>query len=69
MNTNVLRNQKLYKQSGKCDDQQQIKYILQADMVYTPEVLTDNSPISTMTSTQFKKTHTRKSLCLFTKVF
>ena len=40
---------KLYKHAGKCDDQQQLKYILEADMVYTPEVLTNNSPIYPMT--------------------
>ena len=28
---------KLYKHAGKCDDQQQIKYIIEADMVSTPE--------------------------------
>ena len=36
---------KLYKYSGKCDYQQQYKAILEAEMVSTPEVLTDNSPI------------------------
>ena len=28
---------KIYKQSGKCDDQQQFKYIIEADMVSNPE--------------------------------
>ena len=28
---------KLYKQAGKCNDQQQFKYILEASMVSTPE--------------------------------
>ena len=31
---------KLYKHAGKCDDQQQFKYILEADMVFTPQVFT-----------------------------
>ena len=31
---------KLYKQSDKCDNQQQFKYILEADMVSTPEGFT-----------------------------
>ena len=37
MNTNVLKNQKLYKQAGKYDNQQQFKDILEAAMVSTPE--------------------------------
>ena len=32
---------KVYKQAGKCDDQQQFKDFLEADMVYTTEVFTD----------------------------
>ena len=40
---------KLYKQAGKCDEQQQFKYILEADMVSAPEVFTDDSPISPTT--------------------
>ena len=38
-------------------------------MFYTPEVFINNSPISPMTSTPFKKPHARKSLCLFTNIF
>ena len=38
----------IYKQAGKCDDQQQFKDILEADMVSTPEGLTNNSPIYPM---------------------
>ena len=57
---------KLYKKSGKCDDQQQIKDILEAAMVYTPEGITKNSPISPMTSTQVKKPSVQESLCMFT---
>ena len=37
-------------------------------MVSTPEGFTDNSPISTMTSTPVKKPSARKPLCLFTYV-
>ena len=40
---------KSYNQDGKCDDQKQIKYILESAMVYNPEVFTNNSPISPMT--------------------
>ena len=45
----------LYKQAGKCDDQQQVKDILEAPMVSTNEGFTDNSPISPMTSSTVKK--------------
>ena len=45
----------LYKQAGKCDNQQQFKDIIEADIVSTSEGLTNNSPISTMTSTPVKK--------------
>ena len=34
---------KLYKTAGKCDDQQQYKDIIEAEMVSTPEGGTDNS--------------------------
>ena len=40
---------KLYKQAGKCDDQQQFKDILEADVVYTIERLTYDSLITPMT--------------------
>ena len=59
---------KLYKQAGKCDDQQQLKDILEAAMVSTPEGFTDNIPISPMTSTPVKKPSARKSLCMFTNI-
>ena len=45
-----LKNIKtLYKQAVKCDDQQQFKYIIEAYMVSTPELFTNNSPIYPMT--------------------
>ena len=59
----------LYKQAGKCDDQQQFKDIREAAMVSTPEWFTNNSPISPLTSTPIKKSSARKSLCLFTNIF
>ena len=37
-------------------------------MVYTPEVFTDNSHISPMTSTPVKKPRAKKSLCMFTNI-
>ena len=35
-------------------------------MVSTPELLTNNSPMSPMTSTPVKKLSAQKSLCMFT---
>ena len=46
---------KLYKQAGKCDDQQQFKDILEADMVSTTEGFTDKIPISPRTSSPVNK--------------
>ena len=46
----------------------QIKGILDAAMVSTPEVFIDNSPNVPMTSTPVKKPSARKSLCLFTNI-
>ena len=59
---------KIYKQGGKCDNQQKFKYILEAAMASTPEGFTNNSPISPRTSTPVKKPSARKSLCMFTNV-
>ena len=50
----------LYKQAGKCDDQQQFKDILEDDMVSTTKGFTGNSPISLRTSTPVKKPSSRK---------
>ena len=36
----------LYKSDFKCDYQQQYKYIIEAEIVSTPEGFSDNSPIS-----------------------
>ena len=59
---------KSYKTSGKCDDQEHFIDILEAAMTSNPEGFTNDSPISTMTSTPVKKTSAGKSLCLFTKI-
>ena len=58
----------LYKHAGKCDNQQQFKYIIESAMIYTTEVFTDNSPRSPITPTPVKKPSARKSLCIFTNV-
>ena len=59
---------KLYKNSRKCDNQQQFKYILEAAMVSTPEGFTNNSPIYPMTPPTLNKPNARKSLCIFTYI-
>ena len=59
---------KLYKQAGKCDNKQQLKDILGAAMVSTPEVFTDDIPIYPMASTPVKKPSDRKSLCIFNNI-
>ena len=58
----------IYQHAGKCDDQQNLNYILDATMVSTPEVVTDNSPNLPMKSAPVKKPSARKSLCLFTNI-
>ena len=63
-----LEKQKKYKQAGKCYNQQQFKYILEAAMVFTPEGLANNSTISPTTSTPVKKPSARKLLCMFTNI-
>ena len=59
---------KLYKKAGKCDNQLQFKYILEAAMVSTNEVFTNNSPISPRVSRPVKKPSAQKSLCMFTNI-
>ena len=59
---------KIYKHAGKCDYQQNNKYILEASLLSTPEGFTDNSPNVHMTSSPVKKPSARKSLCLFTNI-
>ena len=51
---------KVYKQAGKCDDQQQFKDVLEAAMVSTPEGFTNNSPISPMEPTPVNKRSAQK---------
>ena len=55
---------KLYKHDWKCDNQQQLKDILEAAMFYTNEGFTDNSPRYPMTPTTAKKPTARKSLSI-----
>ena len=57
-----------YQHEGKSDDRQNLKDILEAALLYTPEGFTDNSTNMHMTSTPVKKPSARKSLCLFTNI-
>ena len=60
---NNIKN--IYQYAGKCDDQQDIKYIIEAAIISTQEGFTDNSTNVHMPSTPVKKPSSRKSLCLF----
>ena len=59
---------KIYQYAGNCNDQQNLKDILETDILSTPEGFTDNSPNMHITSSPVKKTSDKKSLCLFTKI-
>ena len=59
---------KIYQHVGKCDDQQNLKDIIDAAILSTPEGVTDTSPNVHMSSKQVKKPSARKSLRLFTNV-
>ena len=58
----------IYQHAGKCDDQQNLKDILDATMVLNTEEVTEDSPNMPMTSTPVKKPSARKSLCLFINI-
>ena len=59
---------KIYQHAGKCDDQQNLKDIIDAAIISTPERVTYNSANVHMTSTPVKKPSARKSLFLFTNI-
>ena len=59
---------KIYQHAGKCDDQQNLKDIIYAAILSTPELFTDKSLNVHMPSSPVKKPSTRKSLCLFTNI-
>ena len=54
---NKIKN--IYQHAGKCDNQQNLKYIIDADMVSTPEGVTYYSPNVPMKSTPLKKNSAR----------
>ena len=59
---------KIYQHAGECDDQQNLKDIIDAAILSTPEGVIDNSPNVHMKSKPVKKPSARKSLCLFTNI-
>ena len=59
---------KIYEHAGKCDYQQNLKDIIDAAMLSTPEGVTDKSPNVHLTSSLVKKPSASKSLCLFTNI-
>ena len=56
---------KLYKYSGKFDNQQHYKAIIETETVSNPEGFTDNSKISPSQSVIVENPSARKSLCQF----
>ena len=65
----IEKNNKLCISTGKCDNQQQYKFILEAEMLFTLEVFTDNSSISHVPLVTVKNSIARKSLSQFTELF
>ena len=59
---------KIYQHASKCDNQQNLKDIIDAATVSTPQGVTYNSPNAPMTSTPVNKPSARKSLRLFTNI-
>ena len=58
----------IYQHVGKCDDQQNLRDIIDAAMVSTTEGVTYESLNVPMTSTSVKKPSDRRSLCIFTNI-
>ena len=63
---NNIKN--IYQHAGKCEDQQNLKDIIDATILSNPEGVTYGSPNVPMTSKPVKKPSARKSLCLFTNI-
>ena len=63
---NNIKN--IYQHAGKCDDKQNLKDIIDAAILSTPEGSIDDSPNVPMASTPVKKPSARKSLCIFINI-
>ena len=59
---------KIYQHAGKCDDQQNLKDIIDDDIISTSKGVTYNIPNVPMKSTPVKKPSARKSTCFFTNI-
>ena len=59
---------KIYQHAGKCDDQQNLKDIIDSAVILTLKVVIDNIPNAPMTSTPVNEPSVSKSLCLFTNI-
>ena len=59
---------KLCKSSGKCDNQQKYKAIIEAEIFSTPQIFTDNSSMSPGPSVTVRNPIARKVLRLFTEI-
>ena len=64
---NKIKN--IYQHAGKCDDQKNLKDIIDAAMVSTPEWFTDNSPNVPMTSTLIKKKQVLGHHCVYSPTY
>ena len=58
----------IYQHAGKIYYQQNLKDIIEAAIISTPEGVTNDSPNVNMTSSLVKKPSARKSMCLFTNI-
>ena len=58
----------IYQHAGKCDDQRNLKDVLCAAILSTPEEVTYDSPNVPMKSTLVNKPSARKSLFLLTNI-
>ena len=56
---------KIYQHAGKCDNQQNLKDLLDADIVLTPEEVTYDSPNVPITSTPVKKNQVLGNRCVY----
>ena len=63
---NNIKN--IYQHAGKCDDQQNLKDIIDSAVMLTLEVVIDDIPNVPIKSTPVNKPSASKSLCLFTNI-
>ena len=69
MSADLNNIKKIYEDAGKCDDQQNLRDILDTAMVSKPEEVTGVSLSLFIPQKTVKKPSANKSLCLFTNIF